>query len=1159
MLSTLLLLSSVAVATEWPEAASWVPLTVEGLTLTDPSGDHTGASPVDIVGEEVSPAGYWYADGEALFLRLRIDSDPWTSSAHDYLQGGSWAVVFDLDGDATQVEFAAILTGPVPSVFLYEPQDDSEGLAAPFVVADILTPDLDDLYRIEESSSLIGGQADWFLDYALPRTDLEAFVGLAADSVFQLAFATGQYSGGTWLDADLAGTDGTFDLAGGLSGELTIDADEDGLTDPEETAAGTDPADGDTDDDGLSDTDEVLVFGSDPNACDGDSDSLPDSLEVGATSPYDDGEDDVCFVADGDAGATTTDPLAADTDGGTVADGDEDWDGDGAIDTWEIDPNDPSDDLDTDGDGIWDALELRCDLDGGEVDDEDSDADGFSDAEEWLVDTDGDGLADFCDTDSDDDGTPDAEEGDGDTDCDGIPDVLDSDDQDGPCGDADGDGLSNEDEPPCGTDPQDADSDDDGLLDGAEDCHGDDDCDGLADPLDGDPDDSTCDEPGDTGSEVDGVAGAFSGGQFTGGACSSAPGLPGLAPALLSLLALVRRRGAWLALLARPAALAANEGAAEPLDAQRFDPAAGGDTFFGLADPEIGEPMRPGAALVFNYADDPFIYRYDDPDREELEVLGRVATTDLVAWFTVPRVRLSLDLPLHVYSQGYQQQGFKLIGDLGAAATAEAWSGRLGPGLAVAGVTGRLGLPTGQQEAWLGEATVTAGLTADLRYSVGPVRLAASAGFHSGTGERIGDVVWGHRLPYALGAAWSATDAVHVSAELDGDLILGSTTPGSRPAELLAGAHVRILEDFTARVGLGMGITRGIGAPDWRAVAGLTWHPGEVQAVVSFADADGDGIPDHLDLCVDQAEDLNGVDDTDGCPDGTLTPTRVRILDPAGHLVTQAVVDLNSGPWAGSFTLASGELTRSLPPGTYGGVVEAEGYQTLIFTLEVPDDQAHEQALRLAPVVVPVQLTVSVRTEDGLPLTQAWVRAIGQDQELSQDGAEDGLTRLSLPPGAWNVIISAPGHRTAERALTLQEGQTATMDIVLEPGRVALEGDRIRIFDKVYFELDSAEIKRESFSLLDEVAQLLLDHPELALVTVHGHTDDQGAEDYNLDLSLRRAQAVTLYLVQVGVPEGRLSASGFGETQPLVQETTDSARAANRRVEFHVSERRPAE
>jgi outer membrane protein OmpA-like peptidoglycan-associated protein len=72
---------------------------------------------------------------------------------------------------------------------------------------------------------------------------------------------------------------------------------------------------------------------------------------------------------------------------------------------------------------------------------------------------------------------------------------------------------------------------------------------------------------------------------------------------------------------------------------------------------------------------------------------------------------------------------------------------------------------------------------------------------------------------------------------------------------------------------------------------------------------------------------------------------------------------------------------------------------------------------------------------------------------------------------------------------------------------------------------------------------------------VQGHTDDQGKEDYNLGLSQRRAEAVIKYLVASGVQPQRVVARGYGEAKRLQPGETEDARAANRRVEFHILRR----
>jgi len=111
------------------------------------------------------------------------------------------------------------------------------------------------------------------------------------------------------------------------------------------------------------------------------------------------------------------------------------------------------------------------------------------------------------------------------------------------------------------------------------------------------------------------------------------------------------------------------------------------------------------------------------------------------------------------------------------------------------------------------------------------------------------------------------------------------------------------------------------------------------------------------------------------------------------------------------------------------------------------------------------------------------------------------------------------------------------------------------IEDKIHFAVNQAIIEPRSFSLMDEIASVILDHPEVAHVEVQGHTDSDGSDAYNLDLSQRRAEAVVLGLVQRGVEADRLVGRGFGEAVPLDANDSAQHKAANRRVEFYIRSR----
>ncbi len=107
------------------------------------------------------------------------------------------------------------------------------------------------------------------------------------------------------------------------------------------------------------------------------------------------------------------------------------------------------------------------------------------------------------------------------------------------------------------------------------------------------------------------------------------------------------------------------------------------------------------------------------------------------------------------------------------------------------------------------------------------------------------------------------------------------------------------------------------------------------------------------------------------------------------------------------------------------------------------------------------------------------------------------------------------------------------------------------VLTHVLFDTDKATIKSVSYPELDDVVKVFQENPGLR-VEVDGHTDSQGSDAHNLDLSQRRAAAVRQYLVSHGIAPDRLEAQGFGESQPIADNNTASGRALNRRVELKV-------
>jgi len=114
-----------------------------------------------------------------------------------------------------------------------------------------------------------------------------------------------------------------------------------------------------------------------------------------------------------------------------------------------------------------------------------------------------------------------------------------------------------------------------------------------------------------------------------------------------------------------------------------------------------------------------------------------------------------------------------------------------------------------------------------------------------------------------------------------------------------------------------------------------------------------------------------------------------------------------------------------------------------------------------------------------------------------------------------------------------------------------LAGERIAIVTNINFDFDRANVRGNVEARLSRVIELLREMPGID-VRVVGYTDDTGPEEYNLALSLRRAEAVRDYMVARGINISRLSVAGHGESSPLVSNGTPEGRAVNRRVEFVV-------
>jgi len=128
----------------------------------------------------------------------------------------------------------------------------------------------------------------------------------------------------------------------------------------------------------------------------------------------------------------------------------------------------------------------------------------------------------------------------------------------------------------------------------------------------------------------------------------------------------------------------------------------------------------------------------------------------------------------------------------------------------------------------------------------------------------------------------------------------------------------------------------------------------------------------------------------------------------------------------------------------------------------------------------------------------------------------------------------------------------ARADAARREAAAAAAAARATLQEMVFFDYDKAEIRSDMQDILNRKAAILRANPNVTL-TIAGHADERGSVEYNLALSLRRANTVRDYLTGFGIDASRLEVTGYGEERPLEQGQTEEAYARNRRAEFTIT------
>ncbi|RRJ82381.1 OmpA family protein [Aestuariirhabdus litorea] len=203
--------------------------------------------------------------------------------------------------------------------------------------------------------------------------------------------------------------------------------------------------------------------------------------------------------------------------------------------------------------------------------------------------------------------------------------------------------------------------------------------------------------------------------------------------------------------------------------------------------------------------------------------------------------------------------------------------------------------------------------------------------------------------------------------------------------------------------------------------------------------------------------------------------------------------------------------------------------------------------------------------KDQCPATPmgAKVDAVGCELDSDGDGVVDRLDQCpNTPRGTQVDRYGCPVKKAPPPAPVVmdsdEDGVPDDRDFCPDTEKgvvvnvIGCDSTKPTLLRGVNFEYDSAEIKGESYAILDDAADRLRLFPEVK-VEIVGYTDSIGSEVYNQGLSERRAESVRYYLVSKGVKDDNIKAIGLGEQYPIADNATAAGRAENRRIEIRVA------
>lgn len=251
----------------------------------------------------------------------------------------------------------------------------------------------------------------------------------------------------------------------------------------------------------------------------------------------------------------------------------------------------------------------------------------------------------------------------------------------------------------------------------------------------------------------------------------------------------------------------------------------------------------------------------------------------------------------------------------------------------------------------------------------------------------------------------------------------------------------------------------------------------------------------------------------------------------------------NGHPGYGGLDIFRAELTKSggwsvtnmgtpvNSPADDFGITFGEG-ESGFFSSNRGDNRGYDHIYSFVLPELKIQISGWVLDKDEEPVPNAVIRIVGDDgSNQKQVACDDGSFSFPLDRGVSYVMLAgAKGYLNAKQEFTsdiAEEDAEYGVDFILASINKPV------VIDNIFYDFDRATLRPESKTALDEMAQVLRDNPNVT-IEMASHTDRKGSEEYNIDLSSRRAKSVIDYLISVGIAPERLQSHGYGKSRPKV-------------------------